>query len=82
MSTALRWRDYGRNQAASCGAHLDGQVIVAPRGEGWTFRLDMFPNDSEPLIFGDIYISPERARAEAERQVEAWPSLIEGARRV
>jgi hypothetical protein len=79
---ALSWHAFGAHQRAWCGPHGDGVVIVHRRQEGWSFRLDMLPGDPEPLVVGDIYLSPEGARAAAERQADTWPALIEGARRV
>jgi hypothetical protein len=78
----LAWSRHGDRWLASCGDRQQGFAVVRRQREGWTFVLDMLPLDAEPLVVGDTYLTPERAQAEAARQMQAWPSLIEGARRV
>lgn len=50
---------------------------------GWAWIVDMLPADIEPQIVGqDTYHAAGDAKADAQRQVEAWPFPIAGARRV
>ena len=78
MSAGLKWHAIWR---ANCGSQGQGRVAVYPRGDKWTFVLDMLPGDQEPQIHGALYPTDDFAKLAAERQVAAWPSLVEGARR-
>lgn len=82
MTPALQWTQRGDHWRARCGSHEIGIVLVRRHREGWTFVLDMLPGDSEPVVRGDAYLTPDRAMAQAELQVQQWPRLIEGAVRL
>lgn len=75
----LEWRRDRRGWLASCGEESQG---VAPFRDGWAWAVDMLPGDIEPQIVGQsTFASLDDAKAEAQRQVDKWPALIEGARR-
>lgn len=82
-ATRLRWQKMREGVfLALCGEEGQGRAEVVFNGVGWSWRLDMLPGDSEPVIVGAGQRSAFDAMAEAQKQVDAWPSLIEGARRV
>lgn len=82
MSARLCWQARGDGWRAECGEEGQGRVRVYPMADGgWSFRLDMLPGDSEPVVQGRRYASPAGAKLAAARQVAAWPALIDGASR-
>lgn len=80
----LYWVRHGADAfRAVCGGQGQGRVEVrrTPFG-GWGWRLDMLPLDAEPCLRSTRdHASHAAAMMAAERQVAAWPSVIEGAMR-
>lgn len=78
----LAWRHDAHGWIARCGEDGQGEVRVLPFRGGWIWFVDMLPGTDEDLIIAqDVCAGLEDARIEAERQVQAWPEPIEGARR-
>ena len=78
----LSWRGTRGFFQAECGSEGQGRVLVYQRDDAWSWSVDMLPGDAEPLIVGHGCPSAEEAKDRAAAQVAAWPSLIDGARRV
>lgn len=79
----LAWRRDAHGWSASCGEESQGVARVVPFRSQWAWLVDMLPDDIEPQIVGQAtYLTAADAMSEAQRQVDAWPALIEGARRV
>lgn len=68
---------------APCGEQGQGRVTVEWRALAWEWSLDMLPADADPLIVSArSCASAFDAMLCAQRQVDAWPVLVDGARRV
>lgn len=82
---ALQWRQGSTlgHFVADCGEEGQGIVRVTRYGEDWHWSVDMLPGDSEPIIHGARpFLTAAAAMAQAQEQVTAWPSLIDGAKRI
>lgn len=79
----IQWRDReGGYCSASVGEHQQGIASAGPLAAGgYRWLVDMLPGDAERVVTG-IAGCATTAKAAAERQVAAWPVVIEGARRV
>jgi hypothetical protein len=83
MTDRLVWQKQpDGSYAAVCGEEGQGRVVVACRNLAWEWSVDMLPDDAEPKIrSGRSCASAFDAMAAAQRQVAAWPVLVDGARR-
>jgi hypothetical protein len=83
MTARLVWqRQLDGSYAAICGEEGQGRVSVFYRNLAWEWSVDMLPDDAEPKIrSARSCASAFDAMAAAQRQVDEWPALIEGARR-
>lgn len=80
---ALSWTRDAHGWIAPCGSEGQGEARCLPFRNGWAWMLDMLPGTDEPtLVAQDVFARLDDAKAEAERQVEAWPIPIAGAKRV
>lgn len=79
----MEWRDADSDcWWASFGDELQGSAAVGPVEAGqFRWVVDVLPGDPEDALTG-LAPCADTAKAAAERQVAAWPTLIEGARRV
>jgi hypothetical protein len=69
---------------APCGEEGQGRVRVEYRDLAWEWSLDMLPGDAEPVIrgrqfHGEAFDRAGQAMRVAEKQVDAWPALVDGA---
>lgn len=79
----LTWRHDAHGWVAACGSEQQGRVRVIPFRGGWVWVLDMLPGTDEPMLrCGDTYVQLDDAKADAEKQVQEWPTPIDGAVRV
>lgn len=80
---ALRWAKQPDGRfLAECGDEGQGRVVVFHRALAWEWAVDMLPGDSEPVIrSGRSCASAFDAMVAAQKQVDAWPALVDGARR-
>jgi hypothetical protein len=79
----LTWSRDAHGYIARFGDEGQGEARVLPWRESWVWIVDALPFDIEPAISSRFpYLQAADAQRAAEAQVEAWPSLIEGARRV
>lgn len=83
MTTRLRWeQQMDGSYAAVCGEEGQGRCAVFYRNLAWEWSVDMLPDDAEPKIRSAVSCrSRVDAMMQAQKQVDAWPSLIPGARR-
>jgi hypothetical protein len=80
---ALRWSPDRHGWIAPCGSEGQGECRVLRVRTGFRWVLDMLPGDSEPTVTSPtIFADLEAAKAAAEAQADAWPSLVGDARRV
>jgi hypothetical protein len=81
-ATRLRWQkdaDASRYRA-ECGEEGQGRVVVWYQALAWEWAVDMLPDDSEPVIrSARSCTSAFQAMEAAQRQVDAWPALVDGA---
>ncbi|MBW6400005.1 hypothetical protein KPL78_19245 [Roseomonas sp. HJA6] len=79
----LTWRHDAHGWIARCGEELQGEARVVSFRGGWAWIVDMLPCSAEPaIVSNDVYVHLPDAQADAERQVQEWPTPIDGARRV
>lgn len=81
--TRLRWEKQADGRyLAVCGEEGQGRACVRYRNLAWEWSLDMLPGDAEPLIVSArSHVSAHAAMEAAQKQVDAWPALVDGARR-
>lgn len=77
------WSRDAHGWLAPCGSEGQGHARVMPYSNGWSWTVDMLPGTDEALITaGRAFTSLDDAKRQAEQQVAAWPTPIEGARRL
>lgn len=83
MTASLPWTLGPHGWFSACGSEGQGHARVMPYSNGWAWTVDMLPDTDEALITaGRAYASVDDAKRFAEQQVAAWPTPIEGARRL
>lgn len=79
----LAWQQDAHGWVAACGEEGQGEARVAQYLNGWAWFVDMLPGTDEAAISaGRAYASIDEAKRMAARQVDEWPTPIDGARRL
>jgi hypothetical protein len=83
MTAPLHWARDAHGYIARFGEENQGEARVLPWRDSWCWIVDVLPFDAEPSITSRVpCLHLAEAQRAAEEQVEAFPELIEGARRV
>ena len=79
----LTWTRDAHGYIAHFGEERQGEARVVPWRGSWVWIVDVLPFDAEPSITSrEPFLRLADAQRAAETQVEAFPALVEGARRV